>query len=86
MWESKNVYVCSLEMYAVANPADTDFNSSINVIDRICSMVKNSGHSNYMDRWFSNPKLSDHLWAWDKKADTLTCPKEKCLSRHFPRN
>jgi hypothetical protein len=73
-------------MYVIANPADTYLNSTISVNDRLCSMVKNRGHTINMDRWFSNSKLSDHLWACDKKQ-TLSCPKEKkCQSRYFPRN
>jgi hypothetical protein len=59
------------------NPADTDFNSSFNVIDRLCSLVKNMSHTIYMDRWFSIPKLFDHLWASSTKAAGTATPNKK---------
>jgi hypothetical protein len=61
-------YVFTFEMYTGANPNSTVFNSSFNVIDRLCSLVKNRGHTIYMDRWFSSPKHFGHVWACSTKA------------------
>jgi hypothetical protein len=36
MCKFKSEYVCTLEAYTSAVPAYTDFNSSFNVIDRLC--------------------------------------------------
>jgi hypothetical protein len=61
MYELKSGYVCTFEVFTYANPADTDFSRSFNVINRLCSLVKNRSHTIYMDRWSSGQKLSDHL-------------------------
>jgi hypothetical protein len=77
MCESKSGYVCTLEVYTGANPADTNFNSSFNVVDRLCSLVKNRGQTIYMKRWFSSPKLFDNLWACGTKAVGTVMPNRK---------
>jgi hypothetical protein len=72
-------------MYVIANPADTYLNSTISVTDRLCSVVKNRGHTINMDRWFSNSKLSDHLWACDKKTDTVMPKRKEMPKQVFPK-
>jgi hypothetical protein len=34
-----------------------------NAVDRLCDKIKWKGHSGYMDRWFSSPKMFDSLWS-----------------------
>jgi hypothetical protein len=63
------------------NPADTDFNSSFIVTDRLCSLAKNMGHTIYMDRRFSIPKLFDHLLACSTKAAGTVMPNRKEMSK-----
>jgi hypothetical protein len=31
-------------------------------------VIKEKGHCVYMDRWFSSPKIFDHLWGCKTKA------------------
>jgi hypothetical protein len=60
-------------MHAGAHPTDQEHNSSFNVVDRICEPIKNKGYTIYMDRWFSSPKLFDHLWSLKRNAKTDVC-------------
>jgi hypothetical protein len=83
MYKLKSGYVCTLEMYTGTNPADTDFNSYFNVINRLCSLVENRGHTMYMDRWFSSPKLFDNLWACNTKAVDTVMPNRKIPKQAF---
>src|SRR5215469_10351325 len=38
------------------------------VVGRLCDKIKGNGHCVYMDRWFSSPKIFDHLWGCKTKA------------------
>jgi hypothetical protein len=73
MCKLKGGYVCTLEVYTGTNPADTDFNRSF-IINRLCSLVE---PIIYMDRWFSSPKLFNHLWACGTKIVGSVMPNRK---------
>jgi hypothetical protein len=66
--EAKSGYVYDLEVYTGAHPTNSEHNSAFSVVDRLCSKIKGKGHCVYMDRWFSSPKIFDHLWGCKTKA------------------
>jgi hypothetical protein len=51
------------------------------VVDRLCDKIKGRGHSVYMDRWFSSPKIFDHLWSCKKKAVGIVMSNRKEMSK-----
>ena len=40
------------------------------------------GHSLYMDRWFSSPKIFDHLWSCKTKAVGTVMLNKKEVPKH----
>jgi hypothetical protein len=66
--EAKSGYVYNLEEYTGAHPTNSEHNMAFSVVDRLCDKIKERGHIVYMDRWFSSPKIFDHLWACKTKA------------------
>jgi hypothetical protein len=66
--EAKSGYVYNLEVYSTAHPTNSEHNTAVSVIDRLCDKIKGKGHSVYMDRWFSSPKIFHHLCACKTKA------------------
>lgn len=66
--EAKSGYVYNLEVYTGAHPTNSEHNTAFSVFDGLCDKIKGRGHSVYMDRWFSSPKIFDHLWACKTKA------------------
>ena len=53
-----------------------DYNSAFNVVGRLVTPYYNKGHTIYMDRWFTSPKLFDHLWQNCTKAVPTVMPKQ----------
>jgi len=66
--EAKNGYVYNLDVYTGAHPTNSEHNTAFSVVDRLCDKIKGKGHCVYMDRWFSSPKIFDHLWGCKTKA------------------
>jgi hypothetical protein len=50
------------------HPTNPEHNTAFSVVDRLCDKIKGKGHCVYMDRWFSSPKICDHLWGCKTKA------------------
>jgi len=51
-----------------AHPTNLEHNMVFSVVDRLCDKIKGKGHSVYMDKWFSSPRIFDCLWACKTKA------------------
>jgi hypothetical protein len=66
--KAKSGFVYNLEVYAGAHPTNSEHNTLVNVVDRLCDRLKGKGLCVSMDRWFSNPKIFDHLWGCKSKA------------------
>ena len=66
--EAKSGYVYNLEVYTGAHPTNKEHTTAFSVVDRLCDKIKGNGHCVYMDRWFSSPKIFDHLWGCNTKA------------------
>ena len=66
--EAKRSYIYNLEVYTRAHPTNSEHNMAFSVVDRLCDKIKWNGHCVYMDRWFSSPKIFDHLWGCKTKA------------------
>ena len=66
--EAKSSYVYNLEVYTGAHPTNKEHTTAFSVVDRLCDKIKGNGHCVYMDRWFSSPKIFDHLWGCNTKA------------------
>jgi hypothetical protein len=66
--EAKSGYVYNLEVYTRAHHTNSEHNTAVSVIDRLCDKIKGKGHSVYMDRRFSSPKIFHHLCACKTKA------------------
>jgi hypothetical protein len=82
--KAKSGHVYNLEVYTRAHPTNSEHNTAFNVIDRLCDKIKGKGHSVYMDRWFSSPKIFDHLWAYKTKAvGTVMSNRKEMPNRHF---
>ena len=45
------------------HPTKSEHNTAFSVVDRLCDKIKGKGQCVYMDRWFSRPKIFDHLWS-----------------------
>ena len=60
--EAKIGYVYNLEVYTAAHPTKSEHNMAFSVVDRLCDRIKEK------DRWFSSPKIFDHLWSCKTKA------------------
>jgi hypothetical protein len=56
--EAKSGYVDNLEVYTGAHPTNSEHKTAFSVVDRLCDKIKGRGHTVYMDRWFSSPKIS----------------------------
>ena len=59
--EAKSGYVYSWVVYTGAHPTNSAHNMAFIVVDRLCDKIKGKGHYVYMDRWFSSPKIFNHL-------------------------
>jgi len=66
--EAKSGYVYNLDIYTGAHPTNSEHNTAFSVVNRLCDKIKGKGHCVYMDRWFSSPKIFDHLWGCKTKA------------------
>ena len=66
--EAESGYVYNLDIYTGAHPTNSEHNMAFSVVDRLCDKIKGKGHCVYMDRWFSSPKIFDHLWDCKTKA------------------
>ena len=82
--EAKISYIYNLEVYAGPHPTNTEHNTAFSVVDRLCYTIKGKGHCVYMDRWFSSPKIFNHLWVCKTKAvGRVISNRKKCLNKHF---
>jgi hypothetical protein len=66
--EAKSGYIYNLEIYTGTHPTNSEHNMAFSVVDRLCNKMKWKGHSVYMDRWFSSPKMFDNFWSCKTKA------------------
>jgi len=66
--EAKSGYIYNLDVYTGAHPTNPEHNTAFSVVDRLCDKIKGKDHCVYMDRWFSSPKIFDHLWGCKTKA------------------
>ena len=66
--EAKSVCIYDLEVYTGAHHTNSEHNMAFSVVDRLCDKIKWNGYCVYMDRWFSSPKIFDHLWGCKTKA------------------
>ena len=66
--EAKSCYIYNLEVYTGAHPTNSEHNTAFSVVDRLCDKIKWNGHCVYMDRWFSCPKIFNHLWGCKTNA------------------
>ena len=76
LW-AKSGYVYSLEVYTGAHPTNSEHNTAFSVFDGLCDKMKGKDHYVYMDRWFSSPKIFDHLWSCQTKAVGTVMPNRK---------
>ena len=60
--KAKIGYINNLDVYTGAHPTNSEHNTAVGVVDRLCDKIKGKGHCVYKDRWFSSPKIFDHLW------------------------
>jgi hypothetical protein len=60
--------MCTTWKYIQGHITKSEHNTAFSVVDRLCDKIKGRGHSVYMDRWFSSPRIFDHLWACKTKA------------------
>jgi hypothetical protein len=44
-----------------AQATNLEHNMVFNIVDRLCDKIKGRGNIVFMDRWFSSPKIFDHL-------------------------
>jgi len=75
LW-AKSGYVYNLEVYTGAHPTNSEHNMAFSV-DRLCNKIKGKDHCVYMDRWFSSPKIFDHLWSCQTKTVGTVMPNRK---------
>ncbi|KAJ4444060.1 hypothetical protein ANN_05849 [Periplaneta americana] len=76
--EAISGYVHSLQVYAGAHETEEDYNTAFSVVNRLCEPVTNKWHTVYMDRYFTSPKLFDHLWTVETKAvGTVTANRKE---------
>jgi hypothetical protein len=74
-----------MEVYDGAHQTDEEHNTSLNVVNRICDPIKNKWYTVYMDRFFSSPKIFDHLWTANTKAVGTVMPNRKEMPKElFP--
>jgi hypothetical protein len=59
--EEKSGYFYSWVVYTGTHPPNLAHNVAFIVVDRLCDKIKGKGHCVYMDRWFSSPKIFNHL-------------------------
>jgi hypothetical protein len=60
--EAKSGYMYNLEVCTGPHSANTEHYTAFSVVDRLCYKIREKGHCVYMDRWFSIPKILNHLW------------------------
>ena len=66
--EAQSGYVYNLDEYTGGHPTNSEHNTVFSVVERLCDKIKGKDHCVYMDRWFSSPKIFDHLWGCKTKA------------------
>ena len=54
--------------YILGHIPPTQNTTRLSVLLTLCDKIKGKGHCVYMDRWFSIPKIFDHLWSCQIKA------------------
>ena len=79
---AKSGYVYNLDVYTGAHPTNSEHNNAFSVVDRLCDKIKGKGHCVYMDRWFSSPKIFDHLWGCKTKAVGTVKSNRKEMPKH----
>jgi hypothetical protein len=75
-----------MEVYAGALQTDEEYNTSFSVVNRLCDPIKNKWYIVYMDRFFSSPKIFDHLWTANTKAVGTIMPNFFQRNRRKERN
>ena len=66
--EAKSSYIYNLEDYTGTHPTNSKHITAVSVFDMLSDKIKGKGHCVYMDRWFSSPKIFDHLWVCKIRA------------------
>ena len=75
--EAKSGYVYHLEVYTGKHSTNSEHIMAVSVVDRLCDKIKGKGHCVYMDRWFSSPKIFEHLWSCKTKAVSTVMSNRK---------
>jgi hypothetical protein len=81
--EAKSGFVCSTEVYAGAHQTDKECDMSFSVVNRLCDPIKNKWYTVYMFRFFSSPKIFDHLWTANTKAVGTVMPNRKEMPKEL---
>jgi hypothetical protein len=71
------VAVYNLEVYTGAHPTKSERTTAFSVVDRLCDKIKGKGCCVYMERWFSSPKIFDHLCSCKTKAVSIVMSNRK---------
>jgi hypothetical protein len=76
---SVSTYVVFCLKVCVSNVVSivTEHNLAFSVVNRLCDKIKGKGHCVYMDRWFSSPKIVDHLWGCKTEAVSTVMSNSK---------
>jgi hypothetical protein len=85
--DAKSGYIYNLEVGTVAHPTNPENNTAFSVVDRLCDKREGSLCVQYMDRWFSSPKIFNHSWGCKTKAvSTVMSNQKKSLNKYFLEN
>ena len=80
--EAESGYACAFEVYTGKDLlAEENLNSALNVVDRLSTKYQNKGYTIYMDRYFSSPKVFDHLWEKGTKAVGTVMPNREGMPK-----
>jgi hypothetical protein len=75
--EAKSCFVYNLEVYIGAHPTNSEHNMAFSVVHRLCDKIKGKGQCVYMEKWFSIPKIFDHLCSCKTKAVGIVMSNRK---------
>ena len=82
--EASSGFVCNMEVYDGTHEGVENYNAPFNVVDRLCDPIKHNWYTVYMDRFFTSPKLFDHLWNSGVKAvGTIMANRKEMPKQHF---
>jgi hypothetical protein len=83
--EAKSGFVSNIEVYAGAHQTEEEYSTSFNAVNRLCDPIKNKWYTVHMDRFFSSPKIFDHMQIANTKAAGTVMPNQKEMPKElFP--